>query len=100
MKAFQVDELKEFKASGFNRIDLAVTDNFKLLMISFKPGQAVPPCVMERHTAFYIIEGRGKVIASAREELVREGSIVLIEPGLSRQIIADTHLVVLAMQYH
>ncbi len=100
MKIFQVDEMKEFKASGFNRIDLDVTDNFKLLMISFKPGQAVPACIMKRHTAFYIIEGRGQVIASDREEPVREGSIVLIEPNLSRQIIADTHLVILAMQYH
>ncbi len=100
MELYQIDKLKEFKDSGFNRIDLDVTENFKLLMITFKPGQAVPPCIMERHTAFYIVEGRGKVIASDREEPVQKGSIVLIEPGLSRQIIAHTHLVVLAMQYH
>ncbi len=54
---------------------------------------------MERSTAFYIVEGQGQVLVSDQESTVTAGSLVLIEPDLTRQIKAETRLVVLAMQY-
>ncbi len=72
---------------------------YAFLLICFEPGQSVPPCVMERSTAFYIIEGQGQVLISDRENKVTAGSLIIIEPDLARQIKADTRLVVLAMQY-
>ena len=99
MQAYNLEELKEFAASEFRKKELVVTDSFKLLLICFEPGQSVPPCVMERSTAFYIIEGQGQVLISDRENKVTAGSLIIIEPDLARQIKADTRLVVLAMQY-
>ncbi len=99
MKLLSLEELKVFTASEFIKKELTVTEHFKLLLVCFEPGQAVPPCVMERSTAFYIIEGRGRVSVSDEEHTVSAGSIILIEPDLSRQIKAETRLVVLAMQY-
>ncbi len=99
MQTLNLEDLKEFSVSEFIRKELVVTDNFKLLLICFEPGQSVPPCVMERSTAFYIIEGQGKVLVSDQENTVTAGSLIIIEPDLTRQIKAATRLVVLAMQY-
>ncbi|MFO7951821.1 MAG: hypothetical protein R6U91_03310, partial [Bacillota bacterium] len=94
-----LEDLKEFSASDFIKKELAVAEHFKLLLITFEPGQEVQPCVMERSTAFYIVEGQGKVLASEQEHDITKGSMVQIEPDLTRQIIANSRLVVLAMQY-
>lgn len=99
MQAYNLEELKEFAVSEFMKKELVVTDSFKLLLICFEPGQSVPPCVMERSTAFYIIEGQGQVLVSDQEYQVTAGSLIIIEPDLARQIKADTRLVVLAVQY-
>ena len=99
MQTYNLEELKEFSESDFRKKELIVTNSFKLLLICFEPGQSVPPCVMERSTVFYIIEGQGKVLVSDQENRVTAGSLIIIEPDLVRQIKADTHLVVLAMQY-
>ena len=99
MQILKLDALKEFSPAGFNKKELVVTDSFKLLLICFGPGQAVDPCVMSRHTMFFIIEGEGKVIEAGQEAAVSAGSIVLIEPELERQILAETRMVVLATQY-
>ena len=54
---------------------------------------------MKSSTAFYIIEGEGKVFAAGEECNVNAGSVIQIGPGLARQIQADSRLVVLAIQY-
>ena len=99
MQLYNLEELKEFAVSEFRKKELVVTDSFKLLLICFEPGQSVPSCVMKRSTAFYIIEGQGQVLVSDRENQVTSGSLIIIEPDLTRQIKAKTRLVVLAMQY-
>lgn len=99
MQVTNLEELKEFSNVDFIKKELVVTDNFKLLLICFEPGQEVSPCVMERSTAFYIVEGQGKVLAADQEHDVTKGSMVQIGPDLTRQIKANSRLVVLAMQY-
>jgi len=94
-----LDKLKEFAEAGFVKKELVVTDNFKMLLICFEPGQAVEPCVMSRSTAFYIVEGTGVVIEAGEAVQVSNGSIVLIKPELERQIKAESKMVVLAIQY-
>jgi quercetin dioxygenase-like cupin family protein len=99
MQQLDLDQLKEFAVADFVKKELVVTDNFKLLLICFEPGQAVEPCVMSRSTAFYIVEGTGVVIEAGKAAQVSNGSIVLIKPDLERQIKAESKMVVLAMQY-
>ncbi len=99
MQHLDLNKLQEFAAAGFVKNELVVTDNFKLLMICFEPGQAVEPCVMSRSTAFYIVEGRGVVIEAGETVQVSGGSLVLIKPDLERQIKAESRMVVLAIQY-
>ncbi len=99
MQKLELAALKEFTADGFNKKEIIITNNFKLLLICFEPGQAVEPCVMSRHTMFYIIEGRGTVSESGQDAAVSAGSIILIEPEQERQIAAETRMVVLAVQY-
>lgn len=99
MKLLELDKLKNFSAAEFNKQEIVATDNCKMLLICFEPGQAVEPCVMKRHTMFYIIEGEGKIRECGHEKTVSSGSLVLIEPDLERQITAKTRLVVLAAQY-
>ena len=99
MQHLDLDKLKEFAAAGFVKKELVVTDDSKLLLICFEPGQAVEPCVMSRSTAFYIIEGIGEVIEAGEAVQVSDGSLVLIKPELERQIKAKSKMVVLAIQY-
>ncbi len=99
MQHLDLDKLKEFAAKGLVKKELVVTDNFKLLLICFEPGQAVEPCVMSRSTAFYIVEGTGVVIEAGEAVQVSNGSLVLIKPELERQIKAESKMVVLAIQY-
>lgn len=99
MQHLDLVKLKEFAATGLVKKELVVTDNFKLLLICFEPGQAVEPCVMSRSTAFYIVEGTGVVIEAGEAVQVSNGSIVLIKPELERQIKAESKMVVLAIQY-
>jgi len=99
MQHLDLVKLKEFAATGLVKKELVVTDNFKLLLICFEPGQAVEPCVMSRSTAFYIVEGTGVVIEAGEAVQVSNGSIVLIKPELERQIKAENKMVVLAIQY-
>ncbi len=99
MKHFDLNKLQEFAAAGLVKKELVVTDNFKLLLICFEPGQAVDPCVMSRNTAFYIVEGEGVVIEEGEKAEVSKGSIVLIEPEVERQIKAKSKMTVLAIQY-
>ena len=99
MQHLDMNKLKEFSAAGFVKNELVVTDNIKLLMICFEPGQAVEPCIMSRSTAFYIIEGKGEVIEAAEAVQVSGGSLVLIKPDIERQIKAESKMVVLAIQY-
>jgi quercetin dioxygenase-like cupin family protein len=99
MQHLDLNKLQEFAVAGFVKNELVVTDNFKLLMICFEPGQAVEPCVMSRSTAFYIVEGRGVVIEAGETVQVSGGSLVLIKPDLERQIKAESRMVVLAIQY-
>lgn len=100
MQHFDLNKLKEFAAAGFVKNELVVTDNFKLLLICFEPGQEVEPCVMSRSTAFYIVEGTGVVIEAGEAVQVSDGSLVLIKPDLERQIKAESKMVVLAIQYN
>lgn len=99
MQHLDLNKLKEFAAASFVKKELLVTDNFKLLLICFEPGQAVEPCVMSRSTAFYIVEGTGEVIEEGETVQVSNGSVVLIKPELERQIKAASKMVVLAIQY-
>ncbi len=98
MKHFDLNKLQEFAATGFVKKELVVTDNFKLLLICFEPGQAVEPCVMSRNTVFYIMEGKGVVIEEGKKAEVSKGSMILIEPELERQIKAKSKMTVLAIQ--
>ncbi len=99
MQHLDLNKLKEFAATGLVKKELVVTDNFKLLLICFEPGQAVNPCVMSRNTAFYIIEGKGVVIEEGDAAEVSKGSMILIEPEIERQIKAESKMIVLAIQY-
>ncbi|OPL10784.1 MAG: hypothetical protein AVO34_09780 [Firmicutes bacterium ML8_F2] len=99
MELLNPADLKEFSSQSHLKKELKVTENFKMLTICFEPGQAVPPCVMERSTAFYIVEGKGYISVDGEETAVTAGHLVFIEPGLERQIQAKTRLVVLAVQY-
>ncbi|MDW7738845.1 MAG: hypothetical protein SCJ97_02145 [Bacillota bacterium] len=99
MKTYKISELKAFTPENFNKKELQVTEQSKVLLIFFESGQAVDPCVMSRNTMFYIIEGEGFVKEVDIEEPVSEGSLVIIEPGLERQLVAKTEMVVLAVQY-
>lgn len=99
MELFNLEDLVEFNQHGPVKKELAVTANFKKLLICFEPGQEVQPCRMARHTAFYFVNGTGAVNVEGEEKQVSAGCMVLIPPNLERQIKARTRLVVLALQY-
>jgi len=99
LQHLDLNKLQEFAAAGFVKKELVVTDNFKLLLICFEPGQAVEPCVMSRNTAFYVVAGRGIITEGGEKAEVSKGSIILIEPELERQIKAESKMTVLAIQY-
>ncbi|MFO8191443.1 MAG: cupin domain-containing protein [Bacillota bacterium] len=100
MKLLNLVDLKEFDPQSHVKKELKVTENFKMLTICFEPGQAVPPCIMERSTAFYIVEGEGFISAGGEEAAISAGDLSFIESGQERQIRAKTRLVVLAIQYN
>lgn len=99
MKILNINELIAYTPESFNKQELHVTEQSKVLLICFAAGQAVEPCVMSRNTMFYIIEGEGAVKEANLEEKVSAGSIIMIEPERERQLRAKTEMVVLAVQY-
>lgn len=99
MKMLNIKELIAYTPESFNKQELHVTEQSKVLLICFAAGQAVEPCVMSRNTMFYIIEGEGTVREANLEEKVSAGSIIMIEPERERQLRAKTEMVVLAVQY-
>jgi len=99
MKILNINELISFTPESFNKQELHVTEQSKVLFICFAADQEVEPCVMSRNTMFYIIEGEGTVREADIEEKVSAGSIMIIEPERERQLRAKTEMVVLAVQY-
>lgn len=99
MQLLPLASLKKYSETGYLKQELAVTENSKVLLICFKPGQSVEPCVMSRNTMFHIVEGTGKVVETGLEKPVTAGDIVFIKPEVERQLKAETRMVVLAIQY-
>jgi quercetin dioxygenase-like cupin family protein len=99
MQLLTLASLKKYSETAYLKQELAVTENCKVLLICFEPGQSVEPCVMSRNTMFHIVEGIGKVVEAGLEKPVSAGDIVFIKPEVERQLKAETRMVVLAVQY-
>lgn len=70
----------------------------KVLLICLEEGQKVEPCVMAAEVLFYVVEGSGRITAGSSTVPVHQGSLVVVPPGLERQIEAGPRMVVLAVQ--
>ncbi len=99
MQLLTIANLKKYSDTGYLKQELDVTENCKVLLICFEPGQSVEPCVMSRNTMFHIVEGTGKVVEAGLEKPVSAGDIIFIKPEVERQLKAETRMVVLAVQY-
>lgn len=73
-------------------------ESIRVLLICFRAGQAVEPCVMERDVLFLVIKGHGVVVAEQEIETLEPGTIVTIPKGVERVIKADDDLVVVGVQ--
>jgi len=99
MQLLTLASLKKYSKNGYLKQELAITENCKVLLVCFEPGQSVEPCVMSRNTMFHIVEGTGKVVEAGLERPVTTGDIIFIKPEVERQLKAETRMVVLAVQY-
>ena len=99
MQLLTLASLKKYSKNGYLKQELAITENCKVLLVCFEPGQSVEPCVMSRNTMFHIVEGTGKVVEAGLEKPVTTGDIIFIKPEVERQLKAETRMVVLAVQY-
>ncbi|MFO8060794.1 MAG: hypothetical protein R6U70_09110 [Bacillota bacterium] len=90
--------LVRYRDDGPSRNCLHDAERARVLLLCFRAGQEVDPCVMERDVIFVVVSGRG--ILSEREEdaALRPNVMVTVPSGTERMIRAEDDLVVLAIQ--
>jgi len=71
---------------------------WRILLLCFKAGQKVTPCVMERDVVFLTLDGTGTLREGGQSAQLRPGVMVVVPRGVERVIEARDDLVVLGVQ--
>ncbi|NPV54747.1 MAG: cupin domain-containing protein [Firmicutes bacterium] len=100
VKIYDILRNKEFVAGAHAKDVLEDTSTHKVLTVTIDAGAQIPPCTMGSHTLFFVVEGEGTIRVGSDTRDIAPGQIVSIEPGIERNIKAETKMVVLAIQIH
>lgn len=98
MKSWDTLALADYHDEGPNASLLHEDANVRMLLISFKAGQKVDPCVMERDVVFCSVRGKATIWAEGKAIALRPGVVVTVPRGVERTIGAEDDSLVVAVQ--
>ena len=56
-------------------------DTFKTRLVELGPDGNMPPCDMDMHVMFYVIEGQVTVTVDQQSQDLQEGQLLISKPG-------------------
>jgi len=69
------------------------------LILNFKAGQAIEPCIMHMQVLYTIRKGSGQIFIGDEKANISAGDIIVAKAGETRSIRAETDMSVLAFQF-
>lgn len=90
-----IEELKSFDDMRFNPKAVYISDEMKVIVAYFKPGQFIPVHTPGVDVVLCILEGEAEVVADDEKFRVGEKDLVVVPRGIKRGIRALSELVVL-----
>lgn len=96
MESHSLPQLKGFSPQQPRVNLLHNSEQMRVVLFGFLPGQEMAPHSVESEISFYILEGEGRVLVGKEESPVSSGTLVFCPPGALHGLKATTNLVVLA----
>ena len=90
-----IKELKSFDEKKFNPKPIYETENIKVIIAYFKPGQFIPVNTPAVDVVLCILEGKAEVVAGDEKIPAKEGDVIVVPKGIKRGIKALADLSVL-----
>lgn len=98
MKWLDLTGLIEYKEDSPNRILAFENEQAKAVLLCFKSGQRVKPCVMDRDVLFFVVKGTGFIMENGETRVLQPCVLVMVPKGVERVIQALEDLVLLGFQ--
>ena len=89
-------DVAEFSPDRFTAVSLARTDDYKVMVLGFEPGQFIPVHTPGNDLVALVLEGRGYAEAGGQRVDLEPGLLFGVPGGRERGIYAEERLVVLA----
>ena len=97
MKKVSIDDIESFHHEGSEGVDFRAllaqnvkAPNFYLRILDIAPGGHTPHHSHHWEHGTFVAKGRGKVVLTDREERIREGDAVLVEPDEKHMFVNDS----------
>jgi quercetin dioxygenase-like cupin family protein len=88
-------ELKSFDEKKFNPVGIYQSDQIKVIVAYFKPGQFIPVHTPGVDVVFCILEGEAEIVAGDEKMTANRNDLIVVPKGIRRGIRAKTELTVL-----
>lgn len=96
METHSLPQLKGFSPQRPRVNMLHNSEQMRVVLFGFLPGQEMSPHSVASEISFYILEGEGRVLVGEEESPVSAGALVFCPPGARHGIKTTTNMVVLA----
>lgn len=88
-------DLKSFDEKKFNPVGIYQSDQIKVIVAYFKPGQFIPVHTPGVDVVFCILEGEAEIVAGDEKMTANRNDLIVVPKGIRRGIRAKTELTVL-----
>ncbi len=85
-------ELKSFDDSKFTPKPVYQTDDMKVVLAYFKPGQFIPVHSPKVDVVLYILEGEAEIVAGDRTVTAGKDDLIIVPKGFKRGVKAISEL--------
>lgn len=72
-------------------------DRVRVIIAGLKPGQRIP-VHLEAAAVYHFLEGQGVMTVDGAQFPVQQGTVIVMNEGAQRGIVADTQLVFMAVR--
>ena len=97
-KFIDTHDLTDYSVTEAKHTPLYETDQMRTLLLNLNSGQSSPLCKMSVPVLYYVIEGKGELVAGDEHYTLRAGSMAIVPAETTRIISAATAMRVLGVQ--
>ncbi len=72
-------------------------DRVRVIIAGLKPGQRIP-VHPEAAAVYHFLEGQGVMIVDGAQFPIQEGTVIVIDEGAQRGLLAETQLIFMAVR--